>query len=36
MAHACQSRRHGGDFVGLYPQKKLQAPQIEIWNTINK
>jgi len=31
-----QSRRHGGALVGLAPQTKLQAPQIETWNTINK
>jgi len=27
--HCKQSRRHGGNLVGLAPQKKLQAPQIE-------
>ena len=31
-----QSRRHGEALVGLSPQTKLQAPQIEMWNTINK
>jgi len=31
-----QSRRHGGTLVSLAPQTKLQAPQIETWNTINK
>jgi len=31
---ACgQSRRCGEVLLGLYPHKKLQAPQIEIWNT---
>ena len=25
-----------GSFVGLSPQTKLQAPQIEIWNTVNQ
>ena len=25
-----------GDFGGLASQTKLQAPQIEIWNTINR
>ena len=27
--HSAQSRRHGGVLVGLDPQAKLQAPQIE-------
>jgi len=31
-----ESRRHGGGFGGLSPQTKLQAPQIETWNTINQ
>jgi len=25
-----------GGLVGLAPQTKLQAPQTEIWNTLNK
>ena len=25
-----------GSLVGLAPQTKLQAPQIEIWNTLNQ
>ena len=33
---ANQSRRHGRDLVGLAPQTKLQAPQIEIWSPINQ
>jgi len=31
-----QSRPHGAALVGLSPQTKLQAPQIETWNTTNK
>jgi len=31
-----RSRRHGEAFGGLAPQTKLQAPQIETWNTINQ
>ena len=31
-----QSRCHERDLVVLSPQTKLQAPQIEIWNTINQ
>ena len=30
-----QSRRHGVALVGLAPQTEYQAPQMEIWNTIN-
>jgi len=26
----------GGAMVGLAPQTKLQVPQTEIWNTLNK
>jgi len=37
VSAADQSRRHGGGFSGLIPpQTKLQAPQIEAWNTLNK
>jgi len=31
-----QSRRHGRTLVGLAPLIKLQAPQMETWNTINQ
>ena len=31
-----QSRRYGVALAGLAPQTKLQAPQIEMWNTINR
>jgi len=34
--HCTQFRRHGG-LLGAYPpQTKLQAPQIETWNTTNQ
>jgi len=33
---SAQSRGHGNGFGGLSPQTKLQAPQIETWNTINQ
>ena len=35
-ASRMQSRLHGGALVGLAPQTKLQAPQIETWNTISQ
>ena len=31
-----QSHRHAGALVGFSPQERLQAHQIEIWNTINQ
>jgi len=31
-----QSRGHGEAFGPLGPQTKLQAPQIEVWNIINR
>jgi len=31
-----QSCRHREDFGGLSPQNRLQAPQIETWDTINQ
>jgi len=34
--HWDQSRRHGGAFGDLAPQTKLQAPEMEAWNTINQ
>jgi len=31
-----QSRRYGGPFVDIAPQRKLQGPQIELWSTKNR
>jgi len=33
---SAQSIRRGGTLVSLVSQTKLQAPQIETWNTINQ
>jgi len=31
-----QSRRHGGDLVGLAPRQISKPLQIEIWSIINQ